>query len=96
MKKTPTETRGRPRDPIYEAIADDVKAHIEKFPSQKVREWVYDILREDDPLPLDNRYQGFRQSSTYKELRAGLKAKGYTMSLSLVDGFDVTIKVVKD
>ena len=95
MKKHEHETRGRPRDSIYVAVADDIKAHVKKHPSQKVREWVYHILRENDPLPLDNRYQGFRQSSTYKELRDELKAEGYTLSLSLVDGFDVTLKVVK-
>ena len=92
MKK---ETRGRPRDEVYEAVAEDILAHVKRYPALKEREWVYDILRENDPLPLDNRYQGFRQSLTYKELKAELQSKRFKMSLSLVNGFDVTIKITK-
>lgn len=95
MSKPNYETRGRPRDATYEAIAVDVRSRVARFPAK--REWnhVYDIQREDDPLPLDNRYQSFRQSLVYKELKADLLARGYKVSLSLVGGFDVTIRVLK-
>ena len=95
MPKNKKETRGRPRDSIYEAIAEDILAHVKKYPAQQEREWVYDIMRENDPLPLDNRYQGFRQSLTYKELKAELKASGYKLMLSLIDGFHVTTKITR-
>lgn len=89
------ETRGRPRDSVYDDIAKDVMASVKRRPTKKAHEWVVDILRENDPLPLDSRYQGFRQSTTYKELKAELGDKGYKVSLLLVSGFDVTIRVTK-
>ena len=95
MTKIKKETRGRPRDSIYEAIAEDILTHVKRYPKKQEREWVYDIMRKDEPLPLDNRYQGFRQSLTYKELKATLKAKGYKILLSLANGFDVTIKITR-
>ena len=95
MQKNKKETRGRPRDSVYEAIAEDIRAHVKKHPTQQEREWVYDIMRENEPLPLDNRYQGFRQSLTYKELKAELKAREYKTTLSLIDGFHVTINITR-
>jgi len=94
MKKQTIETRGRPRDVVYEGIAEDVKAHVAKFPKQPVREWVYDIANVAFKSPRA-RYLGFRSSTTYRELKAFLKAKGYTTSL-FFDGTDVTLKVVRD
>ena len=95
MSKPKSETRGRPRDTVYEAIAADVKSHVARFPSKRDREWVYDIQRKDDPLSLDRRYQSFRQSLVYKELKADLLDRGYKTALSLVEGFDVTIRVTR-
>lgn len=96
MKKNETETRGRPRDEVYEGIAEDIKACVRKQPKKRVHEWVYDILKRNTkgPETLRSRYLGFRQSTTYKELKAFLKEKGYLTSL-FFDGTDVTIRVMK-
>ena len=96
MPKPNYETRGRPRDATYEAIAVDVRSRVARFPAKREWERVYEIQRDDDPLSLDNRYQSFRQSLVYKELKNELLAKGYKTALSLVDGFDVTIRVTKE
>ena len=94
MKKNEAETRGRPRDAVYEAIAEDVEAHVRRYPDQTAREWAYDISTGARGS-LRSRYLGFRQSTTFKEMKARLLAKGFATSL-FFDGEDVTLRVVKN
>lgn len=80
--KQPTETRGRPRDALYAAVVEDVKKKVARHPhtaNSACYEWSYDIFKGNRNLRA--RYLGFRQSTTYKELKTFLAEKGYTSSL---------------
>lgn len=96
MSKDTIETRGRPRDAVYTGIANTVLAYVKRYPSKRRIDMEVDIRNPRSRVVLRNRYLAFRQSSTFRELRERLRQKGYSLSLFLVDGETVTLKVSKN